>query len=686
MFLSLRTGDKVHYGLIPGFLSMRLSKFFRRYSRVLLMVFMSLLLVVFLVGDVMQSWGRGGGAQSVTLGEAYGKPISSTDRQLAQNKQSMLLQMGFMELQYLDPLDVYLLMEEARRMGVRVGHEQAQEHIARALGAEAAPRLAALQQRYRRSYAQIYDIAGEWMAVLELASAQSLAMSESLPRVELAYRDRNQRAVVELSVIDAKAFLGQVPEPTEEELQAFFEESKDRYTAHTQDEIEFGYLYPDRVRLEVLTVDPQEIATSVRIRPRDVGAYYEQHKAEYKKRVSTPPTSQSSQPVQPPVMVQMTLEEAYESVREDARMAKAIQEGQSLVNEIRQAAYRPWQSVPRGEDGYRTAPPAGATTLAELVQREFANRYKTRIETTDLLGQAALSEQFTPVPDILRAVSMSEPQYREGQVTLTLSELAMRVQGIFTPDKRDTLTVLSVGEPSPVLMQERGMRYARRSDPYQAYVFRVIEAAPSAAPASLDEVRTQVVEDYKLMRAHELAGEYAQRLADLAREQGLISAYNVDTELQDLLMAADQAAQEATPADAENGLPPQRPQYVSSAKPREKQITRYGSVGFGLDTGDKVQRTVFEMGTEQDAVTGPAHDEVVRLDVADALKWVVVQLKEIKPLYENEFALQRSSLVRESVGQQQRAAGIGWIYPANVRQRTHFVSALPGGDEETPEP
>ena len=38
-----------------GFIAMNVSKFFRRYSRILLMVFMALLLVVFLVGDVLQS-------------------------------------------------------------------------------------------------------------------------------------------------------------------------------------------------------------------------------------------------------------------------------------------------------------------------------------------------------------------------------------------------------------------------------------------------------------------------------------------------------------------------------------------------------------------------------------------------------------------------------------------------------
>ena len=211
------------------------------------MVFMSLLLVVFLIQPVLsRSMGRGQG-HKVKLGEAFGKDVFNTDTQNAAVKRSIAEGFGFYDAAAVrDPLDYYLLLEEARRAGVRMGTDQVKRVLSQAGATDR--QLARLQQEFKLSYNRLYEILGEWLAVRMLCTVQASALDTSLPRAELAYRDEKQKADVRLSVLDSYAFLNQVPAPTEKELQDFFEEARDREPVFTEDEVQYGYRQPDRVQ------------------------------------------------------------------------------------------------------------------------------------------------------------------------------------------------------------------------------------------------------------------------------------------------------------------------------------------------------------------------------------------------------------------------------------------------------
>lgn len=661
---------------------MNVSKFFRRYSRILLMVFMSLLLVVFLVGDVLQNAAQRRANPKQKIGHVFGHDIYTTDLQNAQGKQTLLMQMGFRDLALLkDSLDVYLLIEEARGMGVRIGRDQV-KNVLPALGITA-ERLAQLQQRTGGSYDSMFDVAGEWLAVLQLVSVQADALGESLPRAELAFRNQKEAADVKLSVLDARAFLSSVPEPTEDELQAFFEQTKDRRSSHTEDEVAFGYLLPDRVRLEYLTVAPEVIEPKIRRpRERELKTFFEDYADNYQKTVG-PPDTQTAQPANQPTRVPMTYEEARESVRRDCRTDKAIREAQSLVNEIRHAAYLPWQAAPRGEDGFREPPPEGTEVSFEALHDRFSERYPVTHEQTELLDQEAILKQFDPRPDFIRQQMESlEPIYYEGQVQMTISELAVRVKGIFTPEPDDNLPVLNVREPSPVLISMDYNRGTRQRGPHQAYVFRVIAVAPEGPPASLDVVREQLVEDYRLLKAHELAGEHARRLCQRARQVGLASAVEEATGLAELFANAEKNYEPEPPEPG--SPPPQRPQYGRAFGPNVPTVpfTRDSRSVQWVGQTQKVQREAFSL--EQPPTADEATDHAVAaVEVANLFKWVVVELEEVKPLYAGEFAQQRPTLLHQGSDFKRAMLKWGWISPDNVRQRTGFEFAR---DEQADEP
>ncbi len=403
---------------------MRISRIFRKYSRVLLLVFMSLLLVVFLMGDVIGRASRNSSAGDFEIGEAFGQPIYSSQTQRARRDFDITGLLGMRSPPVLseDPqerdLGMYLAIEEARRAGVVVGRESISDALSRS--PQSALLLDRIRKRYNCSLNSIYDSAARVVAISVLAQYQAGALATaSLPEVEQAYRDQNQEARVLISVIDARAFLAGMPEPTEAELLAHFEECKDRDRAHTDDERVCGYRIDDRIQVEYLTVDPDAIREDVRVSAREAERYYEENRQKYMKEVDT---------VSPfalddsggPQKIEMTYDEVKDQVREDCRAAKAIEVAQRLLNLIHDEARLPWVTAPRDEDNVKQAPPADKLVSFEDLREKFSGEYPVIYRKTEL----ATARAFGRVRGLAQASTVIE---RRPVATRTL---AFRVEGL----------------------------------------------------------------------------------------------------------------------------------------------------------------------------------------------------------------------------------------------------------------
>jgi len=666
---------------------MKLTRFLRRYSRILLMVFMSLLLVVFLIGDVVGRAARQRENPKRKVGQAFGKDIYTTDLDLAKNKQTILGWLGFQDSQFVDhPLDMYLLLEEARRLGVQLGREQAKAILPR-LGVTP-ERLRFIQQRTDRSYDWIYDLAAEWLGVEELVAVQAAALGPSLPRAELAFRDEHEEAQVLLSVLDANAFIDSIPPPTEEELAAFFEETKSRPTSHTEDELRFGYLLPDRVRVEYLTVDPRQVEPKIRIREADAERFYRDYAANYRKPAA-PPQTQPGETRPATEFVTMTYEEARERVRRDFRTHKAIEEAQRLIDEIQRTAYQPWQAQPRDEHGFHQPLPESAVVRLSTLKERFSDRYPVEYAQTELLDRSGLMSHFDPRPPYIRddpelgRANSPAPFYIEGAREIPIWDLAMRVKGLFTPDPRDTSPVLCLLEPSPLLHRRGTDPGTRQKGFVQGYIFCVTEVAPSGPPETLAEVRDGLVEDWRLLKAYALAGQYAEKLAARAREVGLTAAIEEFQELRGLLAAAEQTAQPVGPFP--RGTPPPLSakflQLLGPTQPSQP-FTRNGRSVDWIGQTQKVQRQTFALAQADPAAGVP----VAVVPVANQFRWVIVQLQSIKPIYASEFDQQRRRLLAGPTEEEWARLLAEWLSPRSIRQRCGFQPLTTQPIDESAEP
>ncbi len=633
---------------------MKLSKFMRKNSRMLIMVFMSLLLIAFLVPQSITSM-RGRGMRKARIGTAFGEVVTNYDVMETNADLDLLSTSGVLQVRVPPDrvLDFHLLIKEAEHAGVRVGRDEVRKMLIEAGVTDRV--LNRLQRRTSRGYDEIFDIMGRWFAVQRLQGMQQRAVASSLVREEANYRAQTQEAETRIAVIDDDAFLDQLPEPTEEQLQAFFEECKARTTAHTTDELVFGYLRPDRVKLEYLTVDSQKIKSEVKIKSVKVKQYFEENAAKY-----TKPDPLAAQPAGQPRRVSMTYDEARDQVREDYRAARAFELAQSLVNEMYTEAHRPWSGA-ADEDGF-VEPPAEIVSFPEFQDR-YSSRFAVEYGSTDLVS----SEELRRIANLGGAsLSMGPGAF------VPVHQLAMRAKGLYDreDDPNRGVPTLSVMEPAPVVFTRTFDYQTSRRTPIQAYLFRVTEVSPSAPPDSLDDVRERLIADWKMVQAHEVARQHAEALAAAAREMGLEAAVQQASELKQKLEAAEVAATQ--PA---GGARRTKPQYVRDLGPftpgraltrRYPYLERVGVVS------ETFNAAVFALADAPATGSAPAH-QVACLPVASESKWVVVELNEIKPLYAGAFEQQLARSARQSRDMALSLFGADWFDGDSIKRRTGFV-------------
>ena len=621
---------------------MKLNKLLRKHSRTLIIVFMSLLLVAFLVPASIQRMGSSGG-RNLTIGRAFGRDVTQQDIIRTSNDLRMVRQMGLPVPRESDDssLIAFLMMEEARQAGIHVGADEVRSLLARAGATD--EHMQRIQSSSGMSYDNMFAVAGKWLAVSHLASLQAGALTDSIPRQEVSFRDNTQEATALVSIIPDEAFLHLVPEPTEEQLLDFFEQRKDAETSHTEQELVFGYKLPDRVKVEYLTVDPTQIEKQIKVKSLQVKRFFEENQARYTKPDTLAPPSK---PGQPTPQVPMTLEEAGDQVREDCRKARAIEEAQRLVNDIYSTVHRPWTAAAPDENGFNVPPEGGVVSFEDL-KKQFSAEYtieygQTELEdTADIQGKYAFGRAACAVGQNQRIMG---------------AQLAFRVQGILDKDPRDGQPVINLMEPAPVILTTKFNPQLRRSEPHQAFFFRVVEVAPSAPPESLEIVRDQVTKDWKLAQAHELARVAAEALASKAGELGLAPAVEQATELKNTLTAAAEASTEVTKPDYTRDLAPFSPQRLTR---KAGWLQRLGPV---LEFPSAVFALADKEGSDHRVATIP---------IATQSKWTVVELQEIKPIYAGQFEQQLLASAM-AAGQAGNSFFSNWMNSESVRERTGF--------------
>lgn len=630
---------------------MNINKWLQKYNRTLILVFMALLLVVFLIGDVLNSLvgGRGGPTtQAVGTATALDTKLTQIDLQHAKSMAQICSDIG-MRLSGDDVANA-LLLKEARNMGIRIGTDQVKSRLIAQLQENVTTVVEALMRRYTASEDTIYSFIGDGMAVSQMVAIQSLAAGDSFARAKLNYRNQNQAAVYQHCTIDAEALLEDVAEPTDEEARAFFEENKDidPATATDSEDLVFGYRLPDRVKIEYITIDPGQIKIE-RIRTAEVRDYFEDFGRLYTKDGEPDP---AAGPDAPPPQEPKTFEEAETDVRADFRVYKGIQEAQRIMDVIRSEAFEPWLGQTRTDAGfYKT--PSRVVSLRELYDRYRKEGYPIEYNLTSLSTKQELMDTFNP----------RIPTLRLGRRSVTLPDYAFRTEGLFEPEENDNVGVLSIGEPTPVMMTNNFI--IQRTMPYQPYVAAVLEVAPAGPADNFEARKAEVKRNLKMRRAYELAGELAQQLAERAREVGLEQAYE----------EAEELKKTVAPANTEAVMTDMQTRQLEILKPSRvfgrftRGTSQIHNVGPTPGTAEKVFALAEQDGEHKAGAIG----------IPRAKKWIVAELEEVKPVYQGDFE-QRAQQMQSFIERYQVQMGL--LDPQNIRERTGYEERRDENEEE----
>ncbi|MBN1763662.1 MAG: hypothetical protein JW860_00240 [Sedimentisphaerales bacterium] len=164
-----------------------------------------------------------------------------------------------------------LLADEAKRMGIHATQDQISQMIRlvqnwfsllrqmNASQAQYIPSFSSVLSQYRITEDEMRDTVGDYLSILRYADlvSRNLALSEVQLRKKILDQSEQSTVSGEYVTFNARLFLDRVPEPSEEEIGDQFKRYQDIAGGEPDEEnpFGFGYLLPDRVRVEYLKVD-----------------------------------------------------------------------------------------------------------------------------------------------------------------------------------------------------------------------------------------------------------------------------------------------------------------------------------------------------------------------------------------------------------------------------------------------
>ena len=520
-----------------------MNEFFRTYGKWVLAV----LGVVLMIMWVMPTGSSSGRNTDRVVGRANGKKVLQSDLRDASDTVTTLQKFGVAairefgaqnevveallimvgggpdmnfkgELNERSPaLHFMLLSREARSLGM-VGTDDDAFRLIRDAGMNDATfqdfcGRASLSPRYVR------QALAEYAGIAKARDLAQQAVSASLPEVEHVAMNEQSTVAAAYVALSAENPPESVHAPLSDAIAKQFEAYKDvpaDEARRSPKEIgghrfPFGYKFPDRVKVEYLkfsweAVRAQVVAKTDEEKAADqeaAMAYYMDHLKEFTETPATAPAT-SSAPSTMPAKVKSFAEvraklvdaqvnrRAYGKMREIAERAIAIAaEPFKLAGGT--ADKRP-EIKPEAWVGYAAVAAKIGTAYGITPERSSAGPWLSA-EGLEMLPGIGKSGMPTPSgqmePFVGLALSVRE-------ITPTQSGVALRLQ-------------LARGAEGPVVFDE-GLN---------AYVYRVVDAEKSHAPASVDEVREQVVQDLRRVAYFNERIEQAKGLVGEGEKNGI---------------------------------------------------------------------------------------------------------------------------------------------------------------------
>ena len=636
-------------------------KFFRRNTKTLLAVFMALLLIVWLGGSALyEIFDRDASDPDEVFARAYGEPVTMGQMQQINNRTELLQKLipvwdrpwlrilassfgpqamqGLMERfrgEALTEPEFYMLDAEARASGVYVSPES----IERIRDNFPPEQLNALRDEHRVSLEQIDEALALYLRVEQAFQQAAAGIKVSEADIQDYVRDTTEKVQVVLATIDAAKLVDTGYEPSREEMVALFEQYKNT-PAGSQGG--YGYQQPEAVQIEYIQINVNALAGSQSISEDEAFSYWERNKEQFLRPASQPASGPTTAPAtREAPKPYATFTAARLKVLERMRRDRARKAAESIARDLIAQLSRPWTTQPAtGPAGYHQ-PPVEALAGDVYENQVRGTRYGNALvfNRTPLVDASALASTPIGMATAFPGLPSATP----------FSEVAFLVAGLEKGDvqKRD-----------PNLNRFYRNLYETSSEPVfdaqgNAYVFRTTAIRPKQAPATVDEVAVEIVNDLRAKRAYDQAVTIARDLAEKARAQGLKQAFQSDAAL---------AAKLANPLA-------EPPSFARAIVLMGYAPQRYEGFIPGVGMNPELSRLCFELGgrvTATQPLPVDIHEERGQQRVH------VVQWLKTIPVTHKEYEEQRERAMGYVSLQRQLDFLADWFEPEKIRARVQW--------------
>ncbi|MEM9082814.1 MAG: hypothetical protein AAGB34_04395 [Planctomycetota bacterium] len=341
--------------------------------------------------------------------------------------------------------------------------------------------ISSIQGRYPQS--TIDSALAKAHGVLRLRESLYTPLSISGPEIQFLLREQSDRATVKAAYIRATSRMNAMPEPTDGQLRAHFDEFA--AVDPSEQALGLGYREEDAVKVSALHVDVDAIRSAVTLNDIDVNARYQANRNRF------PGDFVRSKPAVEEEMRSERAEEIMDGVR--SLVERAIQQVRGIAGD-------------RDEDGFYTLPEDWAEQKLNL--EELTNDVNTfvsaELELIEAIQPARVVERtgdWLAESDLRAIPGLGFSLFNPGSPNQrAFPDYALRVQEL-----QGDLATRQVGllNPRP-LLETSGDRWWVR-----------IEAArPSGPPESLDEVRDQVANGVRLLESYRRLEEDAPTMLE----------------------------------------------------------------------------------------------------------------------------------------------------------------------------
>ncbi len=485
---------------------------FRRHQKKMLAAILLLAMFAFVLSDsmsrMMNNKGANYGNRVVT--DLYGKPIYRSDLEIIGQQRSLanqFLAIAFGEPQAFgglttrDLVDALILKHEADRLGIPETSDFGRDWLAKRWGLihKDVPMNKLIFESLLRQLGP--DIGGERLLAslasqIRLYEARMVRGQPVVTPLDVfqTYREQNERYSFRAVSFLAANSLDKVGDPSTAEIEALYETYKD--VLPEPDSSTPGFKIPRQVRIEVLSIDANAVAKTIRetIPAAELNAYYESNKDKYT-RLNEFPTD--------------------------------------IFKDDEKALLTPIQYIPFSEvkDSLATvlsrekAQEQVADKLAKVrddVFDKFADQYQDAVsENTDAKKNGEADRLAVPKPSSL--ADYAKTNGLDHEITPLLSRddakgfglLGGTTVGLNPNQPGDLKFADAVFAPKSPLYE--GMEFSEAGG--RRYLVRKLaDLEPHVAP--LSEVRPEVVAAWKLDKARGLAEKAAKELAETIKKDG----------------------------------------------------------------------------------------------------------------------------------------------------------------------